>query len=185
MKKSEEQNVKIPISRDNSGRKAVNSSNNGTFSDIKKPTDLRGVKFGSKIDFNFKKFLLIFILFLGIVFILFNLDNWYRDFKGNTPIEIETQTEEPSQPIEPEIIEATSTPEEVIEITEVINKVTILDTETGWLNVRESAGTSYKVMTKVYPDESYVLLDETEEWYKIELPNEQEGWIFKEYAIKE
>jgi len=170
--------IKIPISRDESGRKAVNSSDKGMFGDIKKPTDLRGMKFGSKNSFNFKKFLLITISILVVVFILAELANWYRDYQKGTPIEIET--EEPYQPVEvEEIIEATSTPEEIIE------KVTIQETETGWLNVREGAGTSYQVIIKVYPGESYLLLEEVEEWMKIQISDEQTGWIFSEYAIKQ
>ena len=173
--------VKIPISRDKSGRKAVNSSNHGMFGDIKKPTDLRGMKFGLKNSFNFKKFLLITIPILVMVFILASLANWYRDYQNNKQIESEVPIQI-KEPKDPKIIEATSTPEEIVE---EVEKVTISETETGWLNVREGAGTSYQVIIKVYPNESYVLLDETEEWYKIELKDDQTGWIFKEYAIKQ
>lgn len=175
--------VKIPISRDNSGKKIVNNQNGDSFSDIKKPIDLKSIKFGSKSSSNFKKFLLITIPILVMVFISVSLFNWYRNYQGNKQAELEGQIQEPFQSAEVvEVIEATSTPEEIIEI---IEKVIISETGIGYLNVREGAGTSYSILTKVYPGESYVLLEEVEEWYKIELDDDQEGWIFKEYATKQ
>jgi len=59
----------------------------------------------------------------------------------------------------------------------------IKETETGWLNVRQGAGTNYFIITKIYPGETYELLEETEKWYKIKI-GDKEGWIFNSYAIK-
>ncbi len=127
-------------------------------------------------------FSLIVLVFLGWISYTYIL---------NDPVPEEKPAEEKPVvneeiPEEPEIIEATSTPE----VIEEVEKVTISDTETGWLNVRKGPGTNYEIITKVYPDESYVFLeeslsDENEEWYKIELNDEQEGWVFSEYANRD
>lgn len=63
-------------------------------------------------------------------------------------------------------------------------KVIIKDTETGWLKVRESNSVSAKEVTKVKPGESYVLLDEKTDWYKIDLGSSKSGWISTTYASK-
>jgi len=63
-------------------------------------------------------------------------------------------------------------------------KVTIKETETGWLKVRELNSSSSKEVTRVNPGESYTLLDEKNDWYKIGLGNSGEGWISASYASK-
>ena len=62
--------------------------------------------------------------------------------------------------------------------------VEILDTPTGWLRVRgEPNSTSGKELTKIYPKETYKFLESTDNgWYKIKLPDGQEGWISGKYA---
>lgn len=171
--------VKIPISKDNSEKKAIKNPIGGVLSDIKKPVELKNIKFGSKNNFNFKKFLFIVIPILGIVLILASLANWYRDYQENKQVELKTQIEE--EKIIPNILE------EVIEeeAEEKPKMILIQETETGWLNVREGAGTSFEIILKIYPGESYILLEEVEEWFKIELGDNQEGWIFSQYAIKQ
>jgi len=62
--------------------------------------------------------------------------------------------------------------------------VIIQETETGWLNVRMGPGTNYPIIQKVYPGESYPLLDENGKWFKIELEEEKSGWISVRYATK-
>lgn len=64
-------------------------------------------------------------------------------------------------------------------------KAEIKDTPTGWLNVREGAGTSYPKITRVYPGETYIFLEEKDGWYKIKLNNGKEGWITSEFASLE
>lgn len=85
-----------------------------------------------------------------------------------------------------EIIEekATSSEESATSSEEETMKIIIQETGTGWLNVRESPGTNYPILTKIYPGESYPLLAEIDNWYKIKLINGQEGWISVRYATK-
>lgn len=66
----------------------------------------------------------------------------------------------------------------------VQSKVLIKKTETGWLRVRELNSNVSKEVTKVKPNESYVLLDEKDGWYKIDLGNGKNGWISTTYAEK-
>ena len=68
---------------------------------------------------------------------------------------------------------------------EIIEEVIIQPTETGWLNVRMGPGTQYPVIKKIYPGESYPLLDEFDKWYKIEIEKGKAGWIFSRYAKKQ
>jgi hypothetical protein len=63
-------------------------------------------------------------------------------------------------------------------------KVTIKETETGWLKVREASSSSSKEIIKVKPGENYNLLDENTDWYKIDLGNSKSGWISTTYASK-
>ncbi len=52
------------------------------------------------------------------------------------------------------------------------------------LNVRSGPGTNYQIIGQVNPQESHVLLEEEEEWFKIKLLGEQEGWIYADFAEK-
>jgi hypothetical protein len=61
--------------------------------------------------------------------------------------------------------------------------VTILETPTNWLNVREKASTASKIVKKVYPGDSYKYLETNDTgWHKIELDNDLEGWISSKYG---
>ena len=61
--------------------------------------------------------------------------------------------------------------------------VEILDTPTGWLRVRKEPNTQAAEITKVNPKETYKFSEANETgWYKIELPDGQEGWISGQYA---
>jgi excisionase family DNA binding protein len=68
-------------------------------------------------------------------------------------------------------------------------KVTIGDTETGWLRVRSAPGGSE--IGKAYPGETYKLLDTKEGWLLIEgqeaksLPADRQGWVSSRYTIAE
>ncbi len=64
------------------------------------------------------------------------------------------------------------------------NTVTIKQTPTGFLNVRETASTVAKIVAKVNPGESYPFVDENESWYEIKLKDGTSGWISKTYAQK-
>jgi cytoskeletal protein RodZ len=64
--------------------------------------------------------------------------------------------------------------------------VTIKDTETGYLNVREGASTASKIITTIDPGATYPLLDTSTngDWYKIELDDGNAGWISTKYTEK-
>jgi len=66
------------------------------------------------------------------------------------------------------------------------NKVVITETGTGWLRVRSAPGGDE--IGKVYPGESYTLLDKIGDWFLIEgeegksLPADGQGWISSQFA---
>ena len=60
----------------------------------------------------------------------------------------------------------------------------VLDTPTGFLNVRQEASTSAEILTKINPGELYSLLDENNGWFKIVYEDSKEGWISGQYAKK-
>jgi uncharacterized protein YgiM (DUF1202 family) len=64
--------------------------------------------------------------------------------------------------------------------------VSIKDTETGYLNVREGASTATAIITTIDPGTTHKLLDTStnNEWYKIELDDGNAGWIATKYADK-
>ena len=61
---------------------------------------------------------------------------------------------------------------------------TIKETEFGWLNVRTGPGSNYNILTKVYPGESYPLLETSGKWYKIKMDVDRVGWVHSVYIIK-
>lgn len=63
-------------------------------------------------------------------------------------------------------------------------KVRILQTPTGWLRVRQGPSTGNPEVAKIDPGEEFVLLDEQEDWYKIEYEEGKEGWVSATYAEK-
>ncbi len=63
--------------------------------------------------------------------------------------------------------------------------VTILDTPTGFLRVRENPSVGSIEAGRVNPDEVFDLLDEQTGWYKIKLKSGVEGWISAQYAKKQ
>lgn len=66
-----------------------------------------------------------------------------------------------------------------------VTKVTILNTPTGFLRVRESNSLGAKEIGQVNPGDSFDLLDESTGWYQIKLTDGTEGWISSQYATKE
>jgi hypothetical protein len=63
-------------------------------------------------------------------------------------------------------------------------KVTILDTPTGFLRVREKPSTSAAEVGKVIPKKSYLLNNEVYGWYEITTEYGATGWISSQYATK-
>lgn len=70
------------------------------------------------------------------------------------------------------------------DLIESLPKVTIKETETGWLKVREASSSASKEIARVNPNESYDLLEEITDWYKIDLGSNKTGWISSKYAEK-
>ena len=63
--------------------------------------------------------------------------------------------------------------------------IQVLDTPTGFLNVREEPATNANILKQVHPGEYYSLLDENDKnWYKIEYEADKEGWVSGQYAQK-
>jgi|GEM_PF-2244379 len=60
--------------------------------------------------------------------------------------------------------------------------IEITETPTGWLNVRSGPGTNFERFSRVDVGESFELLEEGDNWYKIKLDEETEGWVYAEYA---
>lgn len=85
--------------------------------------------------------------------------------------------------INPEVATASAIPVSTSSAV-VASKVSILNTPTGFLRVREEASISSKEITQVKPGESYDLLDEKSGWYKIKIDNKTSGWISSQYAKK-
>lgn len=98
--------------------------------------------------------------------------------------EMEEDSAEEVTPAE-EIEDSTEDQEEV----EVVPKdmLTIKDTETGWLNVREGSSIISTIITKIDPGDTYEFLGENEggTWYKIQVDDETAGWISAKYADKD
>lgn len=79
--------------------------------------------------------------------------------------------------------------EEVVENPDLVTTVKVInikikETETGWLRVRESSSSAAKEIKKVYPGETYPLVEENRDWYKIDLGNNKNGWISIDYGEK-
>lgn len=69
--------------------------------------------------------------------------------------------------------------------TDVITRVLILNTPTGFLRVREGNSITSSEIAQVKPGESYELIEEKDNWFKIKLTDGRKGWISSSYAIKE
>lgn len=67
-----------------------------------------------------------------------------------------------------------------------VEKITILSTPIGYLRVRASDSTEAEEVAQLQPGEEYELLEENDnkDWYKIKVSEDEEGWIFAEYATK-
>lgn len=76
--------------------------------------------------------------------------------------------------------EASATPTPSISV----QTVTISSTPTGFLRVRETASTTASEIGRVLPGDILPLLEEEDDWYKIQLPDQKTGWISKGFATK-
>lgn len=66
----------------------------------------------------------------------------------------------------------------------LVVKVRIKETPTGWLRVRSEPSVNATESAKVNPGESYTLVEEQPNWYKIIFNDEQEGWVAAQYSEK-
>lgn len=65
-----------------------------------------------------------------------------------------------------------------------VPKVTIQNTPTGFLRVRENNSITSSEVGKIKPGESYELISERESWFEIKLNDGKTGWISSQYAVK-
>jgi type IV pilus assembly protein PilM len=139
-----------------------------------------------------KVIILIIILALGIFLIAGAF--WYKNEQDQKKKELQEKMqaellEIPEVSIIDEEIKvkdletATSTEEEIVE---ELKYIVIDDNSSGWLNVRKGSGTNYEILTKVYPKEEYIIIKEESGWYKIEISEEESGWVSADYvSLKE
>jgi len=152
-------------------------------------------------------FLITVIIIMGIFFIWSMLQ--YKNIDPIEVVETETETEDGPRLNLVEVLDSSSSSStnnminqdqgedlepndsDIEMVGEFMEKVTILDTPTGWLNVREGSSTTNPIITTVLPGKSYELLEEVSEWFKIKIPSELEGgygvegWVFAQYAHKD
>lgn len=87
--------------------------------------------------------------------------------------------------VSPEVLNRNSTPTASPSATPVIIKVTILQTPTGFLRVREDASINGAEIARVIPGDVLEFLEEKPDWFHIKLKNGKNGWISSAYAKKE
>ena len=64
-------------------------------------------------------------------------------------------------------------------------KLRVIETSTGWLNVRTGPGTSYDILTKVNVGDELEIVGEEPEWYQVSLPGDfGAGWVYALYTEK-
>lgn len=67
---------------------------------------------------------------------------------------------------------------------EQTNMLTILDTPTGYLNVREGAGLNTPLVTTVFPGEKFGWTSEVNGYIEILMPDGKRGWVTSNYVKK-
>lgn len=58
----------------------------------------------------------------------------------------------------------------------------ILDTPTGFLNMRSGPGISFARVDQVHPGDEFVVLEESNGWLKLERINAEDAWVIDMYA---
>lgn len=66
-----------------------------------------------------------------------------------------------------------------------VTKVTILDTPTGFLRVREDSSIASLEIGRVSPGDSLELITEKEGWFQVKMTDGKLGWVSSQYAKKE
>lgn len=67
----------------------------------------------------------------------------------------------------------------------ISTKVLILETPTGFLNVRENGSLNTAITGRVNPGEMHELISEQDGWFEIKLEDNKTGWINSQYAQKQ
>jgi len=62
--------------------------------------------------------------------------------------------------------------------------IKIKETPTGWLRVRSEPSVNASESAKVNPGETYALVEEQPNWYKIIFNEDQEGWLAAQFSEK-
>lgn len=63
-------------------------------------------------------------------------------------------------------------------------EVTIRQTTAGFLNVRSGPGTDYDIVTRADSGAVYPWVDEEDDWYEIQINEEETGWVSSTFADK-
>lgn len=79
-----------------------------------------------------------------------------------------------------EVPETQAEPQKVLKEETGSSYLVIEETPTGWLRVRATPGGTE--IARVNSGDRFVLLDEKDEWYQIELENKETGWVSKTYS---
>lgn len=101
-------------------------------------------------------------------------------------IEVETETESYSHGwvseefVEKQVLGASEEPSLSALVYET---VTVMDTPTGFLRVREVPWG--QELAKIYPGDKAILKEEKDDWFEVELQDGTFGWIYSEYATKD
>ena len=84
-----------------------------------------------------------------------------------------------------QIVPEQKTPEHSEAEEKIVEKViqVVIQQGISRLNVRSGPGSDYNIVTKVYPGQAYDLLQETEEWYKIKIDEQTQGWVSSKYSL--
>jgi hypothetical protein len=101
-----------------------------------------------------------------------------RGYKLTVTAYLSTSAETQPAQAASESAEATPTP------TPEQQRVTILETPTGFLRVRATPATTGAEVGRVSPGQTYPLTNEQNDWYEITLEDGTKGWISSEYASK-
>ncbi|GEM_PF-7130286 len=119
------------------------------------------------------------IVMIGIVAGVFGFSLYVLLTTKNTVIVV---NEAVNAPIEM-VVEATNSPvSEESQLPLPKSRVQILETDVGFLNVRDGASTSAKKVGTVKPGEVYEYTEVKDNWYHIAHPTLKDAWVFGQYV---
>ncbi len=95
--------------------------------------------------------------------------------------EVQNITEQPNTPTEVATAVSVATESGSVMGVSQEKRLTIKQTPTGWLNVRNKPSSKSDIIAKVYPKESYPYIEVVNGWYKIKTTELTEGWISNVY----